>query len=260
MTIFNEEYFHNLPEDDSEALLELIQKYDDYFWEAFEEVDFGKSVKSLDEVYKLAPSLMGSAIEGAGVVYSFLTEQVGVSYPPPSIEGNGYLDICRLREYILGIPESDSFRDYQRRKQAVKFNDAVDKSNTYWNTGFSYTFSDADLKRVQQLINELREQVTSSELFEEDHRRRLLNRLEKLQAELHKKMSDLDRFWGFVGDAGVALGKFGKDSKPFVDRIREMTQIVWNTQSDAEKLPSSTPNPFQLENKLEEHDSSNPTS
>lgn len=60
-------------------------------------------------------------------------------------------------------------------------------------------------------------------------------------------MSDIDVFWGLVGDAGVAIGKFGKDAKPFVDRIREITDIVWRTQSRAEELPSGTPTPL-LEN------------
>lgn len=58
---------------------------------------------------------------------------------------------------------------------------------------------------------------------------------------MHKKMSDLDRFWGLVGDAGVVLGKFGDDAKPIIDRIRVIAQIVWRTQARAEELPSDAP-------------------
>ena len=65
---------------------------------------------------------------------------------------------------------------------------------------------------------------------------------------MHKKVSDLDRFWGLIGDAGVAPGKLGNDAKPIVDRIREIAGITWNTQSRAEELPSGTSFP-QLENK-----------
>jgi hypothetical protein len=64
--------------------------------------------------------------------------------------------------------------------------------------------------------------------------------LERLQTELHKRVSDLDRFWGLIGDAGVVLGKLGSDAKPIVDRIREVADIVWRTQSRAEELPSGT--------------------
>lgn len=64
--------------------------------------------------------------------------------------------------------------------------------------------------------------ITAGDYFEDDHQARLLKQVESLQLELHKKMSNLDRFWGLVGDAGVIAGKFGKDAKPLVDRIREL--------------------------------------
>ena len=64
-------------------------------------------------------------------------------------------------------------------------------------------------------------------------------------------MSSLDRFWGLIGEAGVALGKFGQDAKPFVDRIREIAQIIWRTQARAEELPSGTPLPLLSDGKQE---------
>jgi hypothetical protein len=103
---------------------------------------------------------------------------------------------------------------------------------------FSFEFSQGDLDRVQALINELRKLLTETPGFEDSHRRRLLLRLERLQAELHKRMSDLDHFWGLVGDAGVALGKLGENAKPLVDRFAEIVNIVWRTQAKAEELPS----------------------
>ena len=75
----------------------------------------------------------------------------------------------------------------------------------------------------------------------EDHRLRLLRRLERLQSELHKRVADLDRFWGILVEAGVMLGRFGKDVKPLTDRIREISQIVWTTQAASLGLPSTTP-------------------
>lgn len=62
-------------------------------------------------------------------------------------------------------------------------------------------------------------------------------------------MSSLDKFWGLVGDAGVVIGKFGKDAKPMVDRIREITQIIWSIQARAEELPSNTMMPLLSDNK-----------
>ena len=94
-----------------------------------------------------------------------------------------------------------------------------------------YEFSDDDFSRMQVLVNELREMVVKSPTLDDEHRLRLLKRLEKLQLELHKTTSDLDRFWGLLGDAGAAIGKFGEDTKPFIDRIRELVDILRRTQS-----------------------------
>ena len=104
-----------------------------------------------------------------------------------------------------------------------------------------YEFDDADFDRIQTLINELRELITASEVIDEDHKSRLLKRLEKLQQELHKKMSNVDMLWGLIGDAGVVLGKFGHDVKPLTDRIREIVEIVWRVQAAAAGLPSGLP-------------------
>lgn len=110
--------------------------------------------------------------------------------------------------------------------------------------GFVYEFSDGDLSRIQQLLNELRDEVETSELFDAKHKQRVLNKVESLQRELHKKITSLDKLWGLMGEAGVALGKFGSDAKPFVDRVKEITQIAWRTQARAEELPSGTTLPL----------------
>lgn len=110
--------------------------------------------------------------------------------------------------------------------------------------GFGYEFTDGDLKRIQQLINELREMVSANTELDEGHKQRMLKRLEKMQAELHKKMSDISRFYELMGDAGVALGKLGKGAKPFVERIQELAGIAWKSQARAEQLQSDAENPM----------------
>lgn len=126
----------------------------------------------------------------------------------------------------------------------LKINAYTARYENMLSDSFAYEFSQGDLERVQYLLNELRIQISALEELEESHKQRLLKRLEKLQSELHKRVSDLDRFWGLVGDAGVVMGKLGTDAKPIVDRIREIAQISWNTQSRAEELPSNSPNPM----------------
>lgn len=164
-----------------------------------------------------------------------------------SLEGNINKDCISLRNYLDLVQV-----EYAAKAKQISLETMKNRFHKEINNLFTYEFSQGDLDRIQVLINELRKAIKESNLFETKHQKRLLKRLEKLQAEMHKKMSDIDRFWGLVGDAGVVLGKFGKDSKPFVDRIREISDIVWRTQSRAEELPSNTPSPTLIEAEIVE--------
>jgi hypothetical protein len=89
-----------------------------------------------------------------------------------------------------------------------------------------YEFPEPEYKRVQDLIVELRDLIQNSSLITEDHKRRLLRRLEAMHGELHKKTGDIDRFWGFIGEAGIAMRKFGEDLAPITERVLELGGIV----------------------------------
>ncbi len=120
----------------------------------------------------------------------------------------------------------------------------LERFDSLFSNTFSYEFSEEDVNKIQTLINELRDELNSSELFEDEHKERLLKRLEDLQKEMHKKMANIDKIWGLLGDAGVVIGKFGKDVKPFTDRIIELAKIGWKTQAKAEGLSESIQNPL----------------
>ncbi|MDP3979146.1 MAG: hypothetical protein Q8P85_14340 [Pseudomonas sp.] len=144
-----------------------------------------------------------------------------------------------LIEYLKGVHKS-----LRAEATKLKISSYKNRYNTALKKSFAYEFSQGDLDRVQVLVNEIRSHITENIALEEDHKRRLLKRLENLQSEFHKRVSDLDRFWGLVGDAGVVLGKLGKDAKPIVDRVREVAEIVWKTQARTEELPSGAQNPM----------------
>ena len=176
--------------------------------------------------------------------YSLLVELIdsgvlGIEIKYPTYAGFGIKECTSLMDFVRDtrarLQRADSHN--QLFTLRARFKDALGR-------GFVYEFSQGDLDRVQGLLNELREEISKSTLLQNEHKQRLLRRLEKLQSELHKRVSDLDRFWGLIGDAGVALGKLGKDAKPIVDRVREIAKIVWQTQSRAEELPSGTDLPW----------------
>lgn len=86
----------------------------------------------------------------------------------------------------------------------------TDRLKAIIGTTYAIEISDADLSRMQVLINQLRDLISGTDELSADHKRRLLARLESLQGALHRTMSKVDVFWGFVGEAGVAIGQFGE--------------------------------------------------
>ncbi len=165
-----------------------------------------------------------------------ITYNTGTFFEP---EGNIKRDCSRLNEIINSIVDECKVASNKNQMESIRKRLRLDLSNA-----FVYEFSQGDLERIQVLVTELRKNLTDSNSLEEGHRQRLLSRLEKLQSELHKKVSDLDRFWGIASDAIVLVGKLGEESKPLVDRFREIADIVWRTQARAEELPSGSKNPL----------------
>lgn len=219
--MFDEEYLDSLPNEPLLALREIVNKTTEYWnnsipFQEYLELDF------FLEAYAIANVLIEHVPE--------------VEIKKRDISGTPQDAVTSINSYFNEL-KSNIESHLVLLKSAMFFT----KYQAKFGNTFSYEFSDGDLHKVQELVSQLRESIVSSTLFEEGHKARLLARVEKVQSELHKKMADLDRFWGLVGDAGVAIGKFGKDAKPFVDRIREISDIVWRTQSRAEELPSNTP-------------------
>lgn len=179
-----------------------------------------------------------------GLIINGLLQMIQVT---PPLNKGFQADCTSLYEAVKAVKSDLDEQHNQDRLARMK-----ERYTHAFSNSFSYEFSAGDLEQIQAALNNLRVQVQGAPFLEEAHRQRLLRRLEKLQSELHKKVSDLDRFWGLVGDAGVVLGKFGDDAKPIVDRIRELTGIIWRTQARAEELPSDAPMPLPRPSELDE--------
>ncbi len=178
--------------------------------------------------------------EGASfidVVLVTFNIEAGVSLPEATSDMSG--NCANLINYIEAIKVALDGRATLLRIEALK-----SKYATALSASFAYEFTQGDLDRVQELIGEIRMHLVKTSDLEDGHKNRLLKRLEKLQSELNKRVSDLDGFYGLMGDAGMAVGKFGRDALPIVKMVREITKIVWKTQARAGELPSDADNPL----------------
>lgn len=226
MDLFEDSIFDLIEESPIRGLKEVI----DVTREHLNLVRMGSSEERLE-------ILWNASILIANVINTYSLEGLSSDLPKPNSSES--ITINELKQYLDKIGA-----DVSMRLTHLNISDMNQKYSHMLKSSFAYEFSKGDYERVQSLINELREHISSSTIIDESHKHRLLKKLERLQSELHKRVPDLDRLWGLVGDAGVALGKFGDDVKPLVDRVKEIAGITWNTQKRAEELPSETPNPM----------------
>lgn len=189
----------------------------------------------INETQKKSDDLEYEDYLNAFGTFQAIAEAHDFDFAYPVLDGPRAITIGKISEFFRR-----AFLDLDGRLTRLLIEKAKADATKRIKKGFKYEFSDADMRRIQELINELRDRVSNSEIIDADHKSRLLRRLEAVQAELHKRVSDLDRFWGLIGDAGVVLGKFGKDVKPIVDRIKEIAQITWQTQARSEQLPTGS--------------------
>jgi hypothetical protein len=225
--VFSDEFIDHLPVDAHEAARLLC----DVYYETDSKLEPGQETNDANYfAYVKAHAIFQALVEAY---------ELPVTIPPLTRDRKANVAAtAHLVSSVAALAENEYVKSTVR---ATKLKFAAKMGKT-----FHYEFSEGDLERGQKLLNEIRVLISKSSVFDEPHKRRLLDRLERVQSEFHKKVSDLDRFWGLIGDAGVARGKFGNDAKPIVDRIRELTSLVWATQARAEGLPSNCPPPPSL--------------
>lgn len=93
----------------------------------------------------------------------------------PDLDGNmGY--VCnRMRTFLNDVQNELVGQSSAQKLESIKSRFSMTLAN-----GFGYEFTDGDLKRIRTLINELRELIVANRELDEDHKQRLLKRLEKM--------------------------------------------------------------------------------
>lgn len=220
--MFDENFIQNLPDDPGFA----GKKIYDSLMQIVDQIDTHTMIKK--DAYDIV-------IKGLAILQAF-AESFEIDIVLPKLGSNLDHNIYVIKDFLSTISAifERSYLDtyYQHFKKLIqkKFPRLP-----------IYKFTDGDLVRIQTLINELRTFISDTKGLAESHKSRLLDRLEKLQSELHKSVSDLDKFWGLLIDASIVLKIMGENAKPIVDRVKEIIDIVWGIQIRVEELPSNTP-------------------
>jgi len=131
-------------------------------------------------------------LEGYAFLISFL-EQIKFDGALPKIifSNTNSFNINKIKSFFED-KDGSIFKILENEKNKNLIKNAQVRFSSKFGNSFSYEFSENDFKEIQICINDLRGLISKSKLIEENHKQRLLKRLERLQSELHKRMSDLD--------------------------------------------------------------------
>jgi hypothetical protein len=205
---FPSKLLQGLPSDNVEALAALCGEFERF-----------------DGHARQLPEHHGDYVEALSILRAFAIARDAKLEPFPEVGPQRHQNVASVTAYFTRL------RDLVRTELSGRYSRGYFETKTeeyvaLFSRVLVYEFSEADFKRVHDLVRELRELIRASTLITEDHKRRLLRRLEAMHAELHKKTSDIDRFWGFIGEAGIAMRKFGEDLSPISERVLELGGIV----------------------------------
>ena len=234
---FDDEFLETLPEEPYAAIVAMCDKFDYIYNDRRKEEQTYRLLKTT--AYE--PPAMSTeerfdlVLEVFALIANY-SETHGLEITIPQISDYEDDDLRKSCEFISSL--RDSSEKEARARQFYRYRSLF---GTKLGTTFCYEFSAGDLEQVQDRVDKLRGLISESQEFREDHKNRLLNKLEKLQSELHKRVSDLDRFWGFFIDASIVLGQVGENAKPMVEVIKEIVGLIWPAQTRAYELPSNLP-------------------
>ena len=217
---YNEEFIDNLSADPVDGLLSII----DHFHEQLRNTPNVEKGELTLEAYCIIQQYR----EAHNITITEL--------PPAKAWSSDYSQMTKL------IANAKNQLDQIGRVREAE--SETDRAAALVNRSFTYEFTDGDFAKIQALINEMRDIVSESQLFGARHKQRVLERLEKLQREVHKRMTRLDSFWALLPEYGIAIGKFGNDIKPFTDRVIDLGHIFWRAEARRAELPSDSQSVF----------------
>lgn len=197
-----------LPADNFEALAALCTEFERF-----------------DGHARQLPEQHDDYVEALSILKAFAGARDALLAPFPEIGAQRHQNIASITAYF-GQLRTQVRTELTGRHSRSYFDTKTEEYLALFAKAQVYEFGEAEFKRIHDLANELKALIRDSSLITEDHKRRLLRRLEAMRGELHRKTTDIDRFWGFLGEAGINMRKFGEDLSPVSDRMLELANIV----------------------------------
>lgn len=220
--MFDEAYIKNLPKDPISAGIKLCGDFRRFHLGSNAEVHLTDYI-----TYLKAHFLLLSLAHMIGY-------EIGITNLAEDIEANITYIVTTFNQY------ESIFKKASKEHHVSKISELL--TGEYYST-IACRFTNADLGKIKQLINELDRIVSETNSLSRPDKTSLLGELKIIRPDLEKGSLDLDRFWQLVEVANEMLGKLGKDAEPIAKRIREIAVIAWRTPVYVYELSSDAATP-----------------
>lgn len=224
--IFKKEFIESLSKDDLLALRSICNEYnvfiDNYSYaiEKSVEVFFGEH----SEEYMDALAFIEAFFESRNMPLF----GVDMNQPPQNIAKVFHHQLRNL------------CNDVQSQIRQINFLKDKENYRLSLESGFYYEFSEGDVDAIKKSIKELKEKIEVCDKLSEDHKARVLKKLNDLDSEINIKMTTLDKAYVLISEASILIYKLEKEAKPYVQIIKKIINLIWRAEARAEGLPSDT--------------------
>ena len=219
--MFDHDYVENLPTDSQRAIIRVCNDFVASFCTT-DDVDF-------DDEY-------GQPLAAWSLILE-LCDRADLEPPAVDLTGANDTDAANISEAIcvMGPEISLSLATESVKRMRARYATQLEGVPLY-------QVSDEGLSLIHQRLTDLRGLIQASDVLNDDQRKRLLGRLDRLQPELHTKMSSLDGLFGFVFEFSALDAKMGADAKPFIDRAKDIARVAAASYAIASGMePSDLP-------------------
>ncbi len=222
-----QKFFSDLPDDIASSLKELLSRVEKNIYSS-DETSYAERCAVLDAYYEANNLQRPSPIS----VNNSATGLDMFRQKQPAAVGRT-IDIAETKweRTYLGY-ESDILK----RWQVYKKSEAADAIALESNDAIGYAvLTPEEKEECSDHIEKIRSIIETSDL-DDRKKNSLFRHLNKLHMEINRNGTKTDGFFAFMGDAGFVIGKFGKDSKPFWDEVRELIKVVSKSRAKKEDV------------------------
>ncbi len=208
--MFDDDFFNNLPNEPIVAAHKISNTF----------CAFDRSIPDKDK-----QEFLEHYLTAMGAFQAF-ADAYALNFDFPQLSGDREQNTREIRSFFYTLRDA---LDAEVAKLTVE--QARSKFSSRFARASYFEIPEENLKKLQLLFNSIRYEVERNQSINDEARWRLLKKLEATELKVQKKMIDLDRLWGFMGEARVILSTSGDDTRIILDRINEIARITRAAQS-----------------------------